>query len=587
MIKEDNFNASDLMGSLNEYITDEKCHRFVEKTLRKYHSVNKTTDSDIVLRVAESLNWMAEASKSPEKVISGARCLLLDDVINTVSKFRYDVADEVMTNICWVVEESSKKDVVTSYVKWLNNGYISGLLDFAGEFNNNGSLKLKKDIFNVLTVNPDSLEDFNRYATIINNKRLNLQKKLEFFVLLRDIVNLKKENYAETLAKYGTGKLLYAVEKDLGDIKIGNTISSLRYGIRLTEDIKTNENIRFLVDKHITHGSIKKWLFKDEITKGVVKELADNGIDPELYVASGKLINQIKSNEKFSDNWMEVLSSLVVKLVGSRKKNLLPEVSVYSFSPRFIFKTISRDYLAASEGDKEAGKRTLAKLRKIIEKAYEGRKITRPVQHVLDTIDSLKKTIAFGCVVDYRGSKVVARVWKRKVPNDFYDSEMLRSCMYLPYGEMKYEIPLFMMDPKTTLVQYYIHGIDTPIAATSFYAGKINGETTLLVDTWDAGGLAYTALGHDKMKEFVLDGIKKFGKIFGTKVAIFSNAYYGRPKEFCNFLRDKGMKIEPVYFEALDIEDKVLKAYSAKEKNHYTDAFDVAPLKGNTKVFFV
>lgn len=250
-----------------------------------------------------------------------------------------------------------------------------------------------------------------------------------------------------------------------------------------------------------------------------------------------------------------------------------------------IFEVIKKSYVLALQNDKDAGIKVIEKIKKIINKVYENRKIPRNIESFLIDIDNLEKIITYGGVLNYRGAKVIAKVWRRRIPEDFYDSELLRCCIYLPEGEYMFEIPLFMMDPKTTSLQYFIQGIDEPVASATFYAGISSGQTVLLVDTWDAGGLVYSALGHEKMKNFVLESMKKFGEIIGKKVLVFSKAEYGRPEEFCNYLREKGFKIEKVNFEAIDIEDLVLKNYSDGKKHHYTDAFGTKPMKGSIEVF--
>lgn len=118
------------------------------------------------------------------------------------------------------------------------------------------------------------------------------------------------------------------------------------------------------------------------------------------------------------------------------------------------------------------------------------------------------------------------------------------------------------------------------------YAGKVDGEIAILVDTWEGGALVYKTLGREKTLEFVLEAMKKFAKKCGArKLIIFAGAKYARAREFVNFLRDR-YEIKEVYFESFDVEDKVLEKYSPERKHHVTDAFGKnSKLKGKIKCF--
>jgi len=590
-----------LLFRVKRYTKDKNCERTVAKTLKKYSEVEKIVNSDCVLTISENLGWIAEASKNPGKVVGASKIYLLDEVMNTVKQFKGDVADEVLTNICWVTEtcflnkgeyntDDGEESIVRRYINWLNNGHIFKLINIASEFQN-GNLKMKKDIFSLLNINVGKLEKFNDYASRLSRKKYDFGRRLELMTLLKDISNINKDDYAEIIIRGDFRKLTQILKQDLGGIKIAPIKSSLQYGIKLFEDMKNDPNIIFLINKHLEHGSIRKWLFEDRATKKVTDNLKANGIDPDIYVASGRIINKCKVDGDFSENWVGTFRSLLLKALGKKKNNILPKVSIYSFSPGQIFEIIEKDFLLALQNDKDAGMKVIGKIKGIINKAYKSRKITKNVESYLVDIGNLERMMTFGGVLNYRGAKVVAKVWKRRIPEDLYDSDLLRCCIYLPEGELKFEAPLFMMDPKTTSLQFFIQGIDEPVAAATFYAGVSKGQTVLLMDTWDAGSLVYSALGHEKMKNFVLESMIKFGKLIGAKVLVYSKAEYGRPEEFCNYLREKGFKSEKVYFEAIDAEDSVLKNHSAGQKHHYTDAFrngnpsKTKPMKGNIEVF--
>lgn len=192
-----------------------------------------------------------------------------------------------------------------------------------------------------------------------------------------------------------------------------------------------------------------------------------------------------------------------------------------------------------------------------------------------------------GTIFTFRGARVTARVWRRIVPQDFYDSEILWCCWFLPQGEQQ-EISLLLMDPQTTMLQFFVQGIINPISVAFIYAGTVESEPAFLVDTWEGGSFAYISLGQEKMKEFVLDSMIKFCKKCGAKkLLIHAEPEFSRAKEFRNFLRDKGMSSQKVFFKSIDPEDTVLQKYSQTKKHHTTDAFGENPLKGKIEAFVI
>lgn len=334
------------------------------------------------------------------------------------------------------------------------------------------------------------------------------------------------------------------------------------------------------------YGTIKKWLYTDDAARKVIDKMNEKGFDTDLFVASGKIIAQKKGGGHYSDKWSGVFKSIVEKILGSRKNKTLPDVSIQNVSPGSFYKKIEENYHKALAGDKDAAKKVLKEMKISIIKNFAKQKMPKAAVEVLNDIETLEKVLDYGGTVTFRGAKVIAKVWKRKIPNDLYDSEILRCCIFLPNGEQKDEMPLFIMDPQTTLVQFYIQGINEPIAAATFYAGISGGKPALLMDTWESGSLAYAALSYTKMQNFALETMMKFSKKVGVKkMLIFSGAVYGRPEEFCGYLRDSGFKSEKVGFEAIDAEDTVLQNHSSKQKHHYTDAFELNPLKGKIDAF--
>jgi len=575
------------INEIVNYTKDSKLKKVVIEAIEKYSEIDSKFNLETAKEVLESLKWVAEKNKDSNAVRNATECFLMNSVMEAALKYHGDVSNEVFYNIVWKIEEHLDKNTVQKYINWINNGHISKLLDFAEELNGNGNLKIKTDIFYILNVEGNSLEKFDFYADKISNKKLFLEKKVELFSILRDIVNKNKNEYAEILVNEGIKGLSRCVENDLDKIKSLENTSSLKCAIKFVEDIKRDENVEFLFDKCKEFGSIKKWMFADEVAKNVIKKMEEIGFNSKLYVTSGELIAQKRTEGHFSENWSNALKSIVLKIVGSKQNKILPKISVPKAAPGAIFKKIKNYYFDALNQDKNAAKKLLKELKDMIESSYSGRKIPKSVNEILNDMDSLEKAIVYGGVATLKGAKVVAKVWKRKIPEDLYDSEKLYCCILLPQGE-KGEIPVFMMDPKTTLLQFYIQGINDPVSIVFLYAGIIDNKPALFIDTWEGGALVYAALGQEKMKEFIYKSILKFAKKVGVKVvAFYAKPNYGRAKEFCSYLRDIGLESKKIYFEAIDAEDSVLQTYSEGKKHHYTDAFDSKPIKGKVEAFAV
>lgn len=575
------------INEIINYTKDTKLKKVVIDTIEKYSEIDSKFNLETAIEVLESLKWVAEKNKDSIAVKNAAECFLMNSVMEAVLKYHGDVSNEIFCNIIWKIEEHLDKNVVQKYINWINNGHVSKLLNFAEDLNGNGNLKIKTDIFSIIDVKESSLKKFDFYADKISNKKFFMEKKIELFSILRDIVNKNKNEYAEILVNEGIKELSRCVENDLSRIKTLDNTSSLKCAIKFVEDIKRDKNAEFLFGKCKEFGSIRKWMFADEVSKNVIEKMEESGFDSKLYVASGELIAQKRTEGHFSENWNNALKSIVIKIVGSKQNKTLPKISIPKAAPGAIFKKIKNYYFDALNQDKNAAKKLLKELREMIQKSYSERKIPKSVNEVLNDMDSLEKAILYGGVATFKGAKVVAKVWKRKIPEDLYDSEKLYCCVFLPEGE-KGEIPLFMMDPKTTLLQYYIQGINDPVSIVFLYTGLVDHKAALFIDTWEGGPLVYAALGQEKMKEFIYKSILKFAKKVGAKVvAFYAKPKYGRAKEFCSYLRDIGLESKKIYFEAIDAEDSVLRTYSENKKHHYTDAFDSQPIKGKVETFTV
>jgi len=586
-----NFDSpNDFDEGINEILhltKDNELKEIIIDTVKKYAGIDSKFNLKTAVEVFESLKWVAEQRKDSDSVRNAIECFLMKSVIETILKYHGDVSNEVFNNIIWKIEEYLNKETVQKYINWVNNGHVSKLLNFAEELNGNGNIKIKNDIFSIINVKESGLEKFDFYADKISNKKLFLENKIELFSILRDIVNKNKDEYAEILVTKGIKELSRRVEVDLNKIKCLDNISLLKCAIKFVEDMKRDENAEFLFQKCKEFKNVGKWLVNDEITKNTLKKMKELGFDTDLYVSSGKVIMQKRVDGHFSENWSNALKLIVIKIVGSKKNKTLPKIGVPKMTPGSIFKKIKSHYFDAMNQDKNAAQKLLKELKELIQKSYSGKRIPRSVNEILNDISSLEKVLLYGGIATFRGAKVIAKVWKRRIPEDLYDSEKLHCCLFLPEGE-KGEMPLFMMDPKTTLLQYYVQGLHDPVSIVFIYAGIHENEPALFVDTWEGGAFVYSALGQDKMKEFVYKSVLKFSEKVGAKSVIFyAKPNYGRSKEFCSYLRDIGLKSKKISFEAVDAEDSVIKAYSKCKKHHYTDAFGSSSIKGKVEAFLV
>lgn len=582
-----NYNLNEIIDNIIRHTDNQNCRAVVEKTINKYFEINSPVKIEIFNEVFQSLLWVAEKTRDSNNVNAAAQCYLSDDVISILDKYKGNALRNIFSGVVVTIESNLKLELIRKYIQWVNNGWISKLLNFVSEFPGNGNLKLEQDVYSLLDMDVNNLEKFDEFALKINRKKLPIEKKVELLSILMDIVRINREDYAYNLLDNRIDDVKKHVEAELGT-KLSKTNYSLRCGVKFLEDLKKDPNAEFLLKKQFDHNKIKNWIFSDAVTKDVVEELRSHGFNPDLYIASGKTIAQKRTNGMFSDNLAGTFKRVVIEIIGSKKNNALPKVSIYKYSPGSIFRMIKNDYfMAVNDQNMDAMKNVIGTLKEIIIKAYEKRNIPKTVSHALNKINDLEFILKNGGTFSFRGAKVTAKVWKRKIPEDLYDSEKLWCCFFLPQGE-KSEIPLFMMDPKTTLLQFHIQGLTNPVSIAFICAGIVDKTPVLLVDTWEGGGLVYAALGQEKMKEFALESMKKFAeKVGAKKLLVFANPNYSRAREFVNYLRDKGLRPQKIYFEAVDANDSVLEAYSKRNKHHSTDSFGLNPSKGNIDAFVI
>lgn len=577
------------LDRVSKFVKDVECKKKLEGLLSDILEFDKKTNTNLSVIISDSVAWMAESTKDKKKVEEIIKRYYNEELRNTIQQYKGDVANDIMHNIAWVIEECQREEYLEKYIRWLNNGQISPLLKFIDELGSNEGLKIKEDIFSTLGVNVHALEKFNQYAKKIYSNGFGFQKKIELLSLLKEIVNQKEHDLLDMLLEKTFGNLKSYIQKKLDGLEIRNSIFSIKYGILLINARKKDANIDFLVRKNLEEGSIANWYEEDPFPKEVINEISEAGFDDDLLVASGKLVKQTRaSGENLSVKWNTVLRNLTIKVVGNKKLRMPPRISIYGVGPKTIFKTIKNNYFDAINGDVDAGKKVIAQLREIVDKVYSSKKMPSNVRNFLSDINILEKSIIYNTTLSHHGAKVSAVVWKRRIPEDLYDSERIRCCIYHPYGTQKEEIPLFIMDPKTTMLHYYIQGIAEPVAASTLYIGHSNKRRTILLDTWDGGRLVYVGLGVDKMKDFVVDSLVKMAKLSNAEqLLVLATAEYGRAEEFCNYLGKKDFVKTEQEFEAVDVKDSVLQKYSCGKKHHYTDAFRWAPLEGKVPCYAI
>jgi hypothetical protein len=586
-----NLNSIDDYSSIIKQIIfftkNEKVRDSIIEVYKKYSEINEKNQAKHFQEALESLKWVAERTHNAERVEKVAKFLLMDSVIKITTKYPEDISGEILTSLHYCIENAIDQKEVEKYAKWMDNGHVGKLLDFAAKLNGNGNIKLKRDILSILYVDWDKTENFNEFASKINNKKLFLENKLELLSIIRDVVNINKGSYGDILINSGIENLRNVLQKDLNGIRIFNDISSIRAAIKFTSDVQKYSNVEFLFQKTKEFGSVKNWIKTEPVAVSVSERMKEAGFNTDFFIASGEIIAQRRGEGHYSNDWPGAFKSIVMKILGSKNDKTMPRISIPNVSPGSLYRKISVDYNIGLSGDKDSASKVLKELRLTLIKNFAKTRLPKSAIEILNDIEMLEKVLAYGGVVTFRGAKVTAKVWKRKIPNDLYDSENLWCCVFLPTNE-KGEVPLIAMDPKSTLIQFFIQGLEEPVSCAFAFVGISKGKTTIFIDTVEAGALAYTALGQDKMKEFCYESILKFGQKTGAdRVIFFSHPEYGRSIEFCSYLRDLGLKEEKVYFEAIDSEDIVLKKFSTENKHHYTDAFKIKPLKGKIKGFVV
>jgi hypothetical protein len=565
----------------------------IKKVIERYAHIDAELSTNLTKDAIEYIAATAEETKNLNLVMLSIECFLLEDIEKILRKYKKNKLNvtEIFSDIGAFIHRKvvveNKKENLIKYLNWLNNGFISKFLNFVSEFPNSRIAPLQQNVFHILDVRSLDLDVFNEHAMKIYRKKIPIEKKIELILFLSLLLSTNSTNKEKCLDAVFSGdlkKLKKLVEEDL-NLTLPNKYS-LACGISFLNDMSKDPNLKLIHEKTVEYRGSERWFKNDETIRSVTELLEKNGFNSNIFVNSGKIISQKKSNTGFSENWIDVFKHIVIKIIGSKNNEMLPKISIPNHSPGSLFSKIRDEYKKAIEGDKEAGKNILFYFSTLIRDSYRNRKMPISVSNILYEIESLVHMINSGIVTNYKGSKLTAKVWKRRVPQDLYHTNMLWCCWFLPQNENN-EIPLIFLDPKTTILQFYAQGIENPVGVAFLYAGKVEDENCVFVDTWEGGPFSYISLGQEKTHEFVLKSLINFTKKVGArKLLIYAHPKYTRAKEFGNFLRDKEFKIENVFFQAIDVEDVVLGKYSQTFKHHTTDAFGKnSLLKGNVDVF--
>lgn len=587
-----NFPFKEEIERIVKYVKNEEILERLVKVLEKYTQLDLELNLNFLAKeVVEYIAATSEETQDEKTIELAIKCFEFEEIERILRKYRKNKLNvsEIFSDIGALIHRKISTgeysvEAIKKYLEWLENGFISKFLNFIAEFPGNGMAPIQQNVFDILGLDPSQLDLFNQVALKIYRKKITIEKKVELISLLSLLSMVNKNQYFDLVVLGDIKKLRCLIEKEIS-ISLP-TKYSLECGIKFLKDVEKDPNLKFIYKKTLEYKGFGKWLRQDEVSKNVLKIMGTNGFDYELFLDSGEQISQKKASEGFSDRWTDVFKHVVIKILGSKKNDLLPKISIPNHSPGAIYMKIKDEYKRALEEDKEAAKNILAYFSNLIKNSYRDRKMPQSVINILQEIDGLKYMIENGMITNYQGSKVIAKIWKRKVPQDLYDVNKLWCCWFLPQNENN-EIPLFFMDPKATLLQFYIKGIENPVAVAFLYAGKIEDENCVFVDTWEGGPFSYLALSQEKMHEFVLKSLINFSRKVGVKkLLIYANPKYTRAKEFGNFLKDKNFEVKKMFFEALDSEDTVLQKYSQNFKHHTTEAFGKNKIiKGNVDVF--
>lgn len=348
-------------------------------------------------------------------------------------------------------------------------------------------------------------------------------------------------------------------------------------------------NIEFLIRGAFRHGSLKQFIESDASCSETLGLMKAADFNTDFYVASGQTVLQRKGEGGEIANWQEAFQGIIFKLFGPGEGNQL--ISIPHVSRGRLYADICGIYNSATRGNAADAIKVLEHIRERVENAGNSRHLSRTLEKFHDSISEVMGQIKYG--VRSKGGEITARVWSRHVPEDFYDNERLRCCFFGPRGIHSYESPLLLMDPKTTMLQYWIEAMNENAGTAIEYAGKNND---ILVGSVETNHMVNAVLGNSSTKKFILDSIviaadKSLQS--GNKKALVYDSSHGSPMEFVNFVKEHSKVslairyVKDYYFEAADVDDNSLANSRNGMHRHHTEAFGIAPLSGKINAYVI
>lgn len=377
-----------------------------------------------------------------------------------------------------------------------------------------------------------------------------------------------------------------------GNLKELPHYSLFGFAIAIGEVInESDKNVNYLMEQAINHGSIPEFLRKDPNASRVIGMLRDQGYDPSFFVSSGASINFSKRTDGQARRWEDSLKSLVSLYTGENGED--PKISIYKLSPKTALRAISENYPAALRGDVAAAKKVVNYFLSEVSKRIEKIGRNPALEEVTDRFDGLLGQID-GTSLEF-SEHIEARIWKRNVPECFYDNHRLSCCVFFPNGAEKYSIPLMTMDPQTSIIEYWVEGMDEFAGVSTLFAGK---GRTLLMDTWEAGERIYSVLSSKQTKKFALDSVvlATDRAIVGPsegKTLVIHNCTYGRPLELVDYVRELSSRSDSIRFEKdrnfelVDGNGIALKNSQSERRTHGSGAFGSKEMIGQIPVFAI
>jgi len=358
--------------------------------------------------------------------------------------------------------------------------------------------------------------------------------------------------------------------------------------------IREDANIRYLLDILNAHGSITGYYRKTKAE--ILREMETAGFDIDYLLSGDEVLSRDLSNEAINDqvlHWKDNLMKLMRRIVGTRESK--PE-KIFAFNRKptaLLFKLNHVEFRKALAGDKDAAKKIIEALLKMIESQLRTSH-DRLLEEWHDTLSGI-----FG-LIEYEQRNVAVSGMRalrsRKLfPEILFDNERLGCCIFWPHGAAMHEIGRILLDPKTPLLEIWLEGSNEFMGIVPQYPGRnAAGQPVLFVDTVEYSHAIYKAVGRNFSLKFMLDALVLDAHRMGAKEMAVYKRPYGTSAEFVSFVADLAPRLNGViadvpeyYFQAVDAEDAGL-ADSKSGKHHYTDAYgDPATLKGEKECFVI